>query len=225
MQINELLETHPLFLTLSEEDRRQVSEIARRRTFGAGETVFQKGGPGDAMYGVLTGTVSIRIASDDGEIRVVNHITDGEIFGEIALIDGLDRTADAVSERESSLLVIRRPDFWRLVDRQPKILIPLLNFLCARLRWLNTQTEESAFLNPEQRLARKLAHLSEAHGAKRNGLRKKEIGISQSELSELVGVSRESINRILQNWKKKELVELGRGKIRIKDWAAFEAHH
>ena len=129
----------------------------------------------------------------------------------------------AGTSSDAVVMVIRRPDFWRLVDRHPKILVPLLNFLCARLRWLNTQTEESAFLNSEQRLARKLRHLSEAQADKQQGLRMREIGVSQSELSDLVGISRESINKILQGWKKDELVELGRGRILVKDWQGLEA--
>ncbi len=222
MDIAELLAQHVLFADLSDDERRDVTQIARHRSVARGSTVFQKGDQGDAMFGVLSGTIAIQIASADGEHRTVNHLTQGELFGEIAIIDGEPRTADAIASRDTALMVIHRADFWRLVDKHPKVLIPLLNFLCARLRWLNVQTEESAFLNSEQRLARKLRHLSEAQAAKQHGIRMREVIVSQTELSELVGISRESVNKILQGWKKDGLVDLGRGRIEIKDWAGLE---
>ena len=222
MDIAELLAQHVLFADLSDEERKDIALIARNRSIARGGTVFQKGDDGDAMFGVLTGTIAIQIASSDGEHRTVNHLTQGELFGEIAIIDGQPRTADAVASRDTSLMVIHRPDFWRLVDKHPKILVPLLHFLCARLRWLNAQTEESAFLNSEQRLARKLRHLSEAQAAKMHGVRMREVAVSQTELSELVGISRESVNKILQGWKKDGLVEIGRGRVEIKDWSGLE---
>lgn len=222
MDIGDLLAQHVLFTDLSEDERSEIAQIARQKSVAQGNTVFQKGDGGDAMFGVLSGTIAIQITSQDGEHRTVNHLTQGELFGEIAIIDGQDRTADAVASRDSVLMVIHRPDFWRLVDKHPKILVPLLHFLCARLRWLNVQTEESAFLNSEQRLARKLRHLSEAQAAKQHGIRMREVQVSQAELSDLVGISRESVNKILQSWKKEGLVDLGRGRVEIKDWAALE---
>lgn len=223
MNFDQLLNEHKLFCEVSEEGRDHLHTIARRRSVGPGETVFRKGDPGDAMYGVLSGTIAIQIASGEGETRVVNHLTEGEVFGEIALIDGQNRTADAVGINKTELVIIRRPDFWQVVDRYPKILLPLMEFLCARLRWLNAQVEESAFLSSEQKLAKKLLHLSTTQASNQKGMRMREIAASQSDLSQLVGVGRESINRILQGWKKREVVELRRGKIIVRDWQYLES--
>jgi len=141
---------------------------------------------------------------------------EGDVFGEIALLDGKDRTADATAMVDCELLVVPRRSLLAFLQRRPDLCIRLLLVLCDRLRRTNEQVEDLAFLDLEARIAKVLVRLAEEAGGKSAGVK-----ISQRALGELVGGSRESVNKHLQDWKRAGLIEIEKGAIRIRDMEAL----
>jgi CRP/FNR family transcriptional regulator, cyclic AMP receptor protein len=157
-----LLSAYPLFRELGREVHERIAAYATTRHVERGATIFMKGDPGTCLFAVYSGTVEIIVPSADGKNAVVNLIKEAEIFGEIALLDGLPRTADAVAFTDCTLMVIDRRDFLPLLREQPDVAVKLLEILCARVRRTTEQVEELMFLNLKSRLAKTLLRLSDA---------------------------------------------------------------
>jgi CRP/FNR family cyclic AMP-dependent transcriptional regulator len=146
----------------------------------------------------------------------------GDTFGEIAVMDGLPRTANAVALDQSTLIVIQRSDFLSLLETQPQLAIHLLKLMCERLRWTSELVEESAFMAGPARLAKRLLILASLHGrAARVG--QLELRISQGELARFLGISRQIVNQHLAEWRRHGWVELGRTQIVIHNTDALRA--
>jgi CRP-like cAMP-binding protein len=144
----------------------------------------------------------------------------GDTFGEIAVMDGLPRTAAATAIDQSTLIVIKRQDFLQLLEREPQLAIHLLKLLCERLRWTSELVEESAFLAGEARLAKRLLILASLHGrAAEVGVL--ELGISQAELARFLGSSRQIVNQHLSEWRRRGWIEVARSRIIIRNAEAL----
>jgi len=203
-----LLSNHFLFRGLGPEVHDRLRSFAKIKTFRRGATIFSKGDPGTSLFAVCDGIARVTALSARGKNAVFNLIRQGEIFGEIALIDGKSRTADAAAFTNCTLMVIDRRDFLPLLRSHPEVAIRLLDVLCARLRKTTEQVEDLMFLDLRSRLGKTLLRLSEMQPGG-------EIEITQDDLSELVGVSREMINKQLQLWAKERLIRLARRRIAV----------
>jgi CRP-like cAMP-binding protein len=137
------------------------------------------------------------------------------VFGEIALLDGQPRTADAVASEPTLLFMIRRRDFLNLLEWNPTVSIQVVELLCERIRYLSNQMEEANLLPLTRRLARRLIMLAEDFGS--------EITVTQEELAVFVGSTRESVNRQLQEWRRAGLVSIHRRRINLADHAGLGA--
>jgi CRP-like cAMP-binding protein len=151
----------------------------------------------------------IRIGTADelGQQMTMNVLGGGDVFGEITLIDGQSRTADAVAMEDTELFFLPRRDFLGLLDREPPIALQLIGLLCARLRDVIGRLEETTFLPSAIRLARRILVLATDYGT--------EVRVSQEELASLTGVTRETVNRHLQAWKRRGVISLARGRLVI----------
>jgi CRP/FNR family cyclic AMP-dependent transcriptional regulator len=216
-----IIERNRLFRGLPSATLDRIAALAIRRGYGRGETIFAQSDPGDGLYGVATGRVRISASSSDGKELFLNIMEPGDAFGEIALLDGRQRTATACATAPTELLVIKREDFFALLRREPDLVSHMLEFLCQRLRWMSGLTEESALLPVPARLARRLLSLGKLHGQHTpKGVR---LSISQEEMARFVGLSRQIVNQHLQQWKAQRWVGLGRGNITILEPAALES--
>jgi len=213
------LREHALFSGLGPQVVERLSGCATIRKIKSGTTIFSKDDPGTGLFAVSAGIVKIRVPSVDGREAVLNLVHEGEIFGEIALLDGQPRTADAVAMTDSELIAIDRRDFLALVREEPRIALGIIALLCARLRWASQQFEEVVFLNLPGRLAKLLVRLA----AKIKGPGPPKLAITQRELSLLTGTSRESVNKQLRAWAKLKWVRLERGVIVVLSPDAIEA--
>jgi CRP/FNR family cyclic AMP-dependent transcriptional regulator len=202
-----ILQQHPLFGALGTAVIDQLSAHATSKRIRRGTTIFSKGDAGSCLYAVCSGQVKITVPSGEGKDAVFNLIGPGQIFGEIALLDGGQRTADAVAARDCELLVIDRRDFIPLVQRQPEVAIKLIEILCGRLRNTSEQVEDVIFLDLPARLAKALLRLAGTSAANAK------VVITQSELGQIIGVSREATNRQLRDWEKSGWVKLESGGI------------
>ena len=213
------LQSHALFGQLGPQVIERLGACATVRKVPSGTTIFAKDDPGTGLFAVSEGIVKIAVPSADGREAVLNLVYAGEIFGEIALLDGRTRTADAVAMTDCELIAVDRRDFLALVQEDPKIALAMIGLLCARLRWTSQQFEDMIFLNLPDRLAKLLVRLGEKVPTE-PGPRK--LAITQRELSQLTGTSRESINKQLRAWEKLKWLRLERGGIVVLSPSAIE---
>lgn len=213
-----LLASSDLLKGLDEENLERLLSMTVTRKLAKGDTLFVKGDPGDSFFGVQEGKIKITTTSPNGKEVTLNIIEAGKFFGEIALLDGMDRTADAVAMEKTELVVIQRRDFIPFLEKNPKLCIQVMQLLCHRVRITSEMVEDAAFLPLDGRLAKRLLNLMELYGEKGEGggiL----IGLNlpQQELARMMGTSRESVNKQLQVWRAQGWVELARGRVTIHD--------
>ncbi len=218
----QLFERHFLLGNLSPDEIDTLLHYARVERYPAGEEIYAKGSPGQSMMAVLRGTAKMTSVSRDGKEIVLNIMHPGEIFGEIASLDGGERSADAVAMTDCEILVLHRRDFMPILEKRADICLILLRILCQRLRQTSEQVEDVLFRHLESRVAKALLHLAESatlHGVPGSPI---ELHVSQRELGNFAGGSRESVNKILQSWHKAGWIVLGKGAIVIRNLAAIE---
>lgn len=214
-----VLRKHPYFCDLGPEAFDQLCRYAKHATLKRGSTIFSKGDAGNSLVAVISGTVKISISSPDGRTAILNLIGPGEIFGEVALLDGQARTADATANTNCEIFVIDRREFLPFVRSQPALAMKFIELLCARLRWTSDQVEQVILQDLPGRLASALIRLTERHRPAEGGLT---IVITQQEISEMVGMTRESINKQLRAWAARSWVRLEHGAIVVLDVEALQ---
>jgi len=210
-----VLQRNALFRDLPEETLGKVAALANRRSCNKNTLIFAQGEDGDALYGIASGQVRISATEPGGREVHIREFGPGDTFGEIAILDGGPRTASATAIADTQLFVIQRPQFLTLLEAEPQLAAHLLTVLCERLRWTSELVEDAAFLDLPGRIAKRLLQLGEQHGISGDG--GTEVIISQSELGEFFGVTRQIVNTHLQKWRGKGWVELGRGRVIIRD--------
>jgi CRP/FNR family cyclic AMP-dependent transcriptional regulator len=216
-----VLRKHPYFCDLDPEAFDQLCRYAKHTTLKRGSAIFSKGDPGNSLVAVIRGTVKISISSAEGRSAILNLIGAGEIFGEVALLDGLARTADATANTDCEIFVIDRREFLPFVRSQPALAMKFIELLCARLRWTSDQVEQVILQDLPGRLASALIRLTEKHKLAPGGRRT--IAITQQEISEMVGMTRESINKQLRAWAARNWVRLEHGAIVVLDTESLQA--
>jgi len=213
-----VLRKQPIFSDLDPEALDQLCRYAKHTTLKRGTTIVSKGDPGNSLIVVISGTIKISVSSPDGRSAILNLIGPGEIFGEVAVLDGLSRTADATANSNCEIYVIDRRDFIPFVRSQPALAMKFIELLCTRLRWTSDQVEEVILQNLPGRLASALLRLTEKHKLAPAG---RTIAITQQEISEMVGMTRESINKQLRAWAGRNWVRLEHGAIVVLDVASL----
>jgi CRP/FNR family transcriptional regulator, cyclic AMP receptor protein len=213
-----VLRKQPIFCDLDPEALDQLCRYAKHITLKRGTTIVSKGDPGNSLIVVISGTIKISVSSPDGRSAILNLIGPGEIFGEVAVLDGKARTADATANSNCEIYVIDRRDFIPFVRSQPALAMKFIELLCTRLRWTSDQVEEVILQNLPGRLASALLRLTEKHKLAPAG---RTIAITQQEISEMVGMTRESINKQLRAWAARNWVRLEHGAIVVLDVASL----
>ena len=219
-----LLSRNWLLGHLSDDELNKLAHYARFQRFQHKDVIFRKGDPGQSMLVVVRGCVRITSYSTSGKEVVLNIINPNDIVGEIALLDGEMRTADAVAIGDVELLVLSRRDFLPFLERHSDVSIKLLTLLCQRLRKTSDQVEDLVFLDQPARLAKTLLRLAECNetGANRPGKSCVDLKLTQSEIGALAGLRREAVNRQLHQWCADGIVSLERGQIWIEQLDALE---
>jgi CRP/FNR family transcriptional regulator, cyclic AMP receptor protein len=205
-----LLARTSLFGSLPEESLVALAAHAQERRVLRGETLFQRGDPGDTMLVILAGEVRLSLPGAAGRDQVLRILKAGDVFGEIAMLDGGPRTADAGALTNCRLLILERRYLLSQLEKDSALALSLIKFVCNRLRSADTQIDTMAFDDVGTRLAASLLNLAQAQSQKR-------VDVTQSALGELVGASRETVNRKLREWEQAGLVALSPGRIVICD--------
>ena len=215
-----VLRKHAIFCDLETEALDQLCRYAKHSTLKRGTTIFARGDSGNSLFAVISGTVKMSISSAEGRSAIFNLIGAGEIFGEVALLDGLPRTADATANTNCELFVIDRREFLPFVRSQPELAMKFIELLCARLRWTSDQVDQVILQDLPGRLASALIRLTERHKLAQGG---RTIAVTQQEISEMVGMTRESINKQLRIWASRKWVRLEHGAIVVLNTEQLQA--
>jgi len=202
---SDVVGAHRLFQDLAPDALDQLCRSACIVRFRRGETIFLKGDAANALFIVVEGAIRVSSGSADGRTAMLNLIGNGEIFGEVAVLDGLPRTTDAIAHSDSVLLSIARRDFLDLIDTQPHLMMKLIVLLCGRVRATSQQVEWLMLQSMPARLAGTIMRLAE-RDTDRARLR---IELTQQQVSEMAGMSRESVNKLLARWASQGWIRLG----------------
>ncbi|MFC1816685.1 Crp/Fnr family transcriptional regulator [Thermodesulfobacteriota bacterium] len=212
-----LLAQIPLLKNLAPEDLEELGTLFRELKVNKGDVLFRKGSEGTALYIIQEGVIKIVLPSRLGDERIVAIFSAGDFFGEMALLDGIPRSADAVAIKPSKLLLLNRSDFLRFLKQSEAAIEKILSSLSMRLRKTDDLLEEASFLNIPARLAKKLLEIGEAFGHKDGEATEIHLKLSQKELADMVGATRESINKELRVLREKGLVSITEKAIYIHD--------
>lgn len=203
-----------LFLETSKELRRVFDANLVALHLKAGEVVCEQGVHDDRLFVLEAGLLEVCVFSAEGRKLSLNLLRPRSVFGEIAMFDPGPRTARIEAIEESEVRYIRHSSLMQAVVKQPHLAVELLNLAGKRLRWMAQQVEEQAFLAPTARLAAKTLFLADDAG---------KIAMSQSQLADYVGVSREVVSKTLAEWKRAKIVSLSRGLIEVLDKDALSS--
>ena len=196
------LEKCALFSSLDEKARDEVAAYARSRNFSAGESICRLGDDGGSMMAVVVGTVRISLPTVRGKEIILADLRPGELFGEIALLDGRPRSANATALTNCQLMVLARRDVLSFLETNHAACMKLMEILCARIRRSDERMADIAFFNLPVRLAKiLLSYQPQGRGATK-------LSLSQSELAEMAGGTREKVNRCLRDWQRQGVLEL-----------------
>jgi CRP/FNR family cyclic AMP-dependent transcriptional regulator len=209
-----VLRKHQMFSDLDAGALDQLCRYAKHTVLKRGTTIFSRGDAGHCLYVVISGTVKISISSPDGRNAILNLIGPGELFGEMSVLDGHSRSADAIANTSCELYLLDSRDFMPFVRSQPALAMKFIELLCAKLRWASDQVEQVILQDLPGRLASALLGLTEKRKLESAS---PTIAITQQEISEMVGMTRESINKQLRAWAVKNWVRLEHGAIVVLD--------
>jgi CRP/FNR family cyclic AMP-dependent transcriptional regulator len=210
-----------LFSAIPAGEQGRILALAWERSVQRGQIIFQKGDTDSSMMAVLRGSVRISSGSADGKEVIFNIIRVGEVFGEIALLDGRPRSADATAIEDSTLLVIERRHFLPFLLANQDLVLRMLAVLCQRLRQTSDALGEMVTLDLPGRLARLLVRLADDHGSVTPQGTRIDFKLSQRDIGTRVASSRETVNKQLQVWRDAGWLSLDHGYITLREPARF----
>jgi CRP/FNR family transcriptional regulator, cyclic AMP receptor protein len=208
---------HVLLGQLEPDELARVLAFSRTERFSAGQVIFRRGEPGQSMMTVISGRIKISVSSSEGKEAVLAILGRGEVLGEMSLLDGKERSADATAMEAGEALSIHRRDFIPFLERNPAICIRMLAILSNRLRRTSGMVEDRSFLDLPGRLAKTLIDLGKADGTETEDGLRVETHMSQRNFGAMLGASRETINKQLRAWQDEGLILTGRGYVVLVD--------
>jgi CRP/FNR family transcriptional regulator len=204
----------PLFADLSETELEQFARVAVARHFPKATRVFHEGDRGDACYIVRSGTCRVTREHPDGRAITLANLGPGDLFGELAMLDGDQRSASVETLTDAELLALPANDVRALLSRHPEITVKLITALTRRLRETNERVTRQSFQTVPSRIAGVLTQLV-AEEAPREGSDGVTIRMRQADLAQLAGTSRESVSRFLAELERAGVVSCGRGRVTV----------
>ena len=205
--ILQFLSSQPLFEGINPTSLTRLAKASRLISAPKGSFIFFQGDPADAAYMVWRGVIAIRLENPDGREMVINDMSIGNCFGELALLTDEPRSTSAEALVDSELLLIPKFAFMAALEQEPSLALRLLELTARRLQNSSKREEALAFHDAEQRLASQLLHLNEI--AKDKGY----LTLSQDELATRVGLTRQTVATILGRWRRSGWLLTGRGHI------------
>ncbi|HHV55991.1 MAG TPA: Crp/Fnr family transcriptional regulator [Firmicutes bacterium] len=186
-----------LFAAFTDEELRAIIPLIVTRSCARGSVIFLENDPGDALYLIQSGLVRISCLAQDGRVKTLAVLSDGDFFGEMALVDDQPRSATAEALDTTTLLVLYRRDFERLLSDHPGLARAVIKGLSRRLRATNEQLLDAVFLDVRSRVIKTLLALAGSHGKPHPAGLRIDLRLTHQELAQMVGTSRETVTRVL----------------------------
>ena len=217
------LDSSFVFEGLDKDLLERLVSVASWKSLRPGEMLFHEGDASTGFYGVMEGLLKVSVNAEDGHQRLIAILGPGDIVGEMGVVDGLPRSADVIALRASELAYVRKDEFERIAEANPRIYRHILRAISIRLRRTNEAGSARSLLPLEGRLARALVGLADRFGNPlpdgRTLIRYK---ITQSDIGNMCGAARENVNRQFADWRRKELLSKISGYYCLHDKAEFD---
>ena len=216
-QADDALSEAPLFDALSEEDARALRAMVLVVKLDRGERLFAEGADGDKLYIIITGKIKLTKAAPDGRENLLSVHGPGEMFGELSLFDPVPRTASATAVTDAELTGLTHDDVRAWLSTRPEVAIHLLRALAQRLRRINDVKADLVFTDVPGRVAKALLDLAERFGVPNSEGIQVNHDLTQEELAQLVGASRETVNKALADFAARGWVQLAAKSVLVVD--------
>lgn len=210
-----LLSQIPLFASLTQVELRELADRMVVCKYQHGDTIFHKGDPGTLLYVIKSGQVKITTISPQGEEIILAILSQGDFFGELALFDQEPRSASAIALTAAETFTLDQRDFFHFLNLHLALVSNILALLSRRLRRTNMLLEDSAFLDLDARLAKRLLELAERQGIRTEKGVEIELHLTQQDLAALVGASRVAVNQQLAAYQARGFIHLGKQRLII----------
>ncbi|MFA7228125.1 MAG: Crp/Fnr family transcriptional regulator [Melioribacteraceae bacterium] len=222
MPITEFLSFVPIFSELPDETLNKIEKIGIRKNYVKNDVILMEEESGTALFVILTGKVKVARASNDGREVILTILSDSDFFGEMAILDGLSRSASVIAIEDTELFLLQRNDFMTMLHEHPEISIALLQELTKRLRAADMKIKALSLKDAEGKVATVILQLADEIGKIKHGKVEIDKLPLQQDLANMAGTSRETISRTLHSFAKKGLVELEGNKLKILDYEKFK---
>lgn len=214
----------PLFADLNEEELKKIADLAITKRYRKNMYIFLEGEPGTAFYFVKSGTIKLFQVLEDGREKILHFVREGDIFAEVVLFDGGPYPATAQTMEDTEVGCISNEDMEGLLRRNGEMAVKILKVMSRRLRQAQNHIRDLALKGAYGRLASALLNLAEEYGKDKGGNVLIDLGLSQQELANLIGTSRETVARILSEFRRLGAIRIDKQRITIvdpeqlKDW-------
>lgn len=225
MSSSDFLVNVPIFTDLSQETIDKISTLGKRKVYEKDSVILMEEEAGTALFVIITGKVKVSRNSTDGREVILSILGESDFFGEMAILDGLNRSASVIAIEESELFIIQRNEFIDLLKAHPEISIALLQELTARLRQADMKIKSLSLKDAEGKVATVLLQIADDIGKIKHGIVEIEKLPLQQDLANMAGTSRETISRTIHSFAKKGLIELEGSKLRILDYEKFKENY
>jgi len=222
MTSSEFLSFVPIFSDLPVETLKMIENIGTKKLHKKNDVVLMEEEAGTALFVIIKGKVKVARSSTDGREVILTILSESDFFGEMAILDGLTRSATVTAIEESELFLIQRNDFVNLLREYPEISISLLQELTKRLRSADAKIKALSLKDAEGKVATVILQLADDIGKIKHGKVEIEKLPLQQDLANMAGTSRETISRTLHTFAKKGLIELDGSKLSILDYEKFK---
>lgn len=212
----------PIFSDLDKETIEKISDVGARRTYEKENVILMEEDAGSALFVIVSGKVKVARTSNDGREVILTILGESDFFGEMAILDGMTRSATVTAIECSELFIIQRNQFLELLHQHPEISIALLQELTKRLRSADMKIKSLSLKDAEGKVATVILQLADDIGMIRQGIVEIEKLPLQQDLANMAGTSRETISRTLHSFAKKGLIELEGSKLRILNYEKFK---
>lgn len=215
---------HAFVSELPTEAQEVFMQLSTARRVARGEAVYRQGDAPNEIYKIIEGCIKLCNYSLEGKEVIAGELREGDCFGEMGVLDGLPRVSCAIATQDTVIRVLSRERFEELVAAHPEVMRRLATMLCRRVRYLYALNEEASELTLHQRVARTVLRMAYSRSSDPSG-REVYIAISQEELGQMLGASRQSVNKELKSLQSEGSIELRYGRIYIRDFDKLKAQY
>ena len=218
----DFLKSVNIFSDLSENELNGIQELCKTRKYPKNSMIILEEEMGDVVFIVMSGTVKITRVNDEGKEVILAMLGSGEVFGEMAILDGESRSANALSQENCEVVTINREDFLDLLKTNNKVSLNLMTEFAVRLRKSDQQIEALSLDDAEHRIGVSILNLAEEMGVIRQGVVTIENLPYQQDIANMAGTSRETVSRVMKIFEERGLITKTGHKLSIPDYAFFK---